>query len=148
MLLDGRDGLQEGPVPAVTADAAVANNPLAQRGPDRPRAARAGSRLPPTSWMSDAACGGVGAGEFFDSRPTGRRRCRRCPVAECCFWWAVVTEPAEAGMRFGIWGGATPAVRAKVAAVVGMTVARDRLAEALAQWAVRAGASGRERRAG
>jgi hypothetical protein len=98
-----------------------------------------------TAWMADAACRGVGAAEFFGPGASGWRWCRRCAVAECCFWWAILTE-SETGYRFGIWGGATPAVRAKVAGVVGTAWARDRLADALAQWT--SPAPGRERRAG
>jgi hypothetical protein len=107
----------------------------------------AGARSAAPGWMTDAACRGVGIGEFFAPDGRGRRWCRCCPVAECCFWWAMVTE-WETGFRFGIWGGATPAVRAQVAGVVGGVGARDRLADALAQWAERAAMAARERRVG
>lgn len=100
-----------------------------------------------TGWMAGAACRGAGAEEFFGPAARGARWCGRCPVVDCCFWWAVVAE-SEAGWCFGIWGGATPAVRAKVVSVVGVAWARDRLAEAVARWAGPAARGGTERRAG
>jgi Transcription factor WhiB len=84
--------------------------------------------------MADAACAGVGVGEFFGPDAAGRRWCRCCAVVECCFWWAVVVE-SEVGYRFGIWGGATPATRERVAAVAGTSYARVRLVQALGDWA-------------
>jgi hypothetical protein len=60
-------------------------------------------------------------------------------VVEACFWWAIVAE-SDLGYRFGIWGGATPAVRAQVARVTGVGYARARFAAAAGQWQ---GSSGR-----
>lgn len=85
------------------------------------------------AWVEHAACRGVGAAEFFGSAAGGRKRCRGCPVAEACFWGAIVAE-ADVGYRFGIWGGATPAVRAQVAWVTGVDYARARFAACAAQW--------------
>ena len=90
-----------------------------------------------TAWMDHAACRGVSSEEFFDTAGQGARWCRHCPVIECCFWWAALAE-SEVGYRFGIWGGATPATRGRVAAVVGTGVARARLGDATRQWAQRA----------
>ena len=86
------------------------------------------------AWTAHAACRGVGPDEFFGAGGRGRRRCRVCPVVEVCFWWAVVAE-SDLGYRFGIWGGAPPAVRANVARVTGVDYARARLAAAVAEWA-------------
>jgi len=97
------------------------------------------------TWRDQAACRGVEVAEFFGgrrARARGVARCRVCPVAEVCFWFAVVTE-AETGYRFGIWGGASPAVRAQVAWVTGSDHARVRLSTVLAEWAQ--ARSGRER---
>jgi hypothetical protein len=91
-------------------------------------------------WMEHAVCRGVGAAEFFDASGRGRRRCRVCPVAEVCFWWAIVAE-SDLGYRFGVWGGASPAVRAQVARVTGIDYARARFAAAAGEWAQ--GLSGR-----
>jgi Transcription factor WhiB len=85
------------------------------------------------AWVDHAACRGVGPAEFFGSAAGGCKRCRACPVTEACFWWAIVAE-ADVGYRFGIWGGATPAVRAQVAWVTGVDYARARLAACAAQW--------------
>jgi hypothetical protein len=91
------------------------------------------------AWLEDAACRGVGPAEFFEAQGRGRRRCRVCPAVEACFWWAIVAE-SDLGYRFGIWGGATPAVRAQVARVTGVAYARARFAAAAGQWQ---GSSGR-----
>jgi hypothetical protein len=86
-------------------------------------------------WMEHAACRGVGASEFFGTAAApGRERCRRCPVIDTCFWWAIVAE-SDLGYRCGIWGGATPAVRAQVAWVIGVDHARSRFTASAAQWA-------------
>jgi Transcription factor WhiB len=102
---------------------------------------------PDPAWSDDAACRGVGAEEFFGATARGERWCRRCPVVEVCFWSAMVAE-SDAGYRFGVWGGATPAVRARVAAVTGVGWARDRLVEAQREWAQRASGQETQRRAG
>jgi len=99
------------------------------------------------AWMDDAACRGVGVEEFFGAAAHGGRWCRRCPVVEVCFWWAMVVE-ADAGYHFGIWGGASPAVRARVAAVVGVGWARARLVEARCEWEQLAAGRESKRRAG
>lgn len=84
-------------------------------------------------WMDGAACRGAGTGEFFGpGMATGQKRCRCCPVIEVCFWWAIVAE-ADLGYHFGVWGGASPAVRAQVASVTGVPCAR--LGAAAADWA-------------
>lgn len=99
------------------------------------------------AWMADAVCRGVGAGEFFGPTAGGEHWCRRCPVLECCFWWAVVIE-WDAGYGFGIWGGTSPAQREQVAAVTGAGYARARLVQALGKWAQHEGGAEAERRAG
>jgi transcription factor WhiB len=86
------------------------------------------------AWMEHAACRGVGASEFFGPAAVGRKRCRACPVIEICFWWAIVAE-SDLAYRSGIWGGASPAVRAQVAWVTGVDYARSRFAACAAQWA-------------
>ncbi len=106
-----------------------------------------GHGAPWPAWMTDAACAGVGVGEFFGPDPAGWRWCRCCPVVECCFWWAMVVE-SDAGYRFGIWGGATPATRERVAAVVGTSYARVRLTQSLCDWAGTTRGPPAERRAG
>jgi transcription factor WhiB len=94
-------------------------------------------RSPWWRWMDDAACRGVGPAEFFGrSEPGALRRCRDCPVAEICFWWAIVAE-SDLGYRFGIWGGAGPAVRERVARVTGIEYARSRFLSAASQWSER-----------
>jgi hypothetical protein len=91
------------------------------------------------AWTADAACRGVGPDEFFGAGGRGRRRCRVIsPVVEVCFWWALVAE-SDLGYRFGIWGGASPAVRANVAWVTGVDYARARFAAAAAEWAPESG---------
>ncbi|MDQ1361744.1 MAG: Transcription factor WhiB [Acidimicrobiaceae bacterium] len=85
-------------------------------------------------WMEQAACRGVGAAEFFGTGVSrGRKRCRGCPVVEPCFWWAIVAE-SDLGYRSGLWGGASPAVRAQVARVTGVEYARARFVAAAAEW--------------
>jgi hypothetical protein len=87
------------------------------------------------AWTEQAACRGVGASEFFGTATSkGRKRCRVCPVTEPCFWWAIVAE-SDLGYRFGLWGGATPTIRAQVARVTGVEYARSRFAAAAAQCA-------------
>lgn len=83
---------------------------------------------------------GVGPAEFFGEGARGERWCRRCPVIELCFWWAVVAE-AAVGLHFGIWGGAGPAVRQQVLAVTGAGPARACLDVALSEWAQRRSAA-------
>jgi hypothetical protein len=90
---------------------------------------------PDQAWMEHAACRGVGAAEFFGTASVrGRKRCQHCPVIESCFWGAIVAE-ANLGFRYGIWGGATPAVRAQVTWVTGVDYARSRFAACAARWA-------------
>ncbi len=88
------------------------------------------------AWMKEAACRGASLSEFFGkgaSRQRGRARCQACPVAEICFWWAVVAE-WEAGYHFGLWGGASPVIRAEVTEATTLGHARSRLAAALCDW--------------
>lgn len=101
-----------------------------------------------SSWMADAACKGIGPGEFFDRGGRGEKWCRRCEVADCCFWWATALEAEIGGSRdrFGIWGGATPAKRRLVTGVVGTAIAPSRLGEAIEGW--RRASKPTERRAG
>lgn len=93
------------------------------------------------SWTAEAACRGEGAEEFYGPHGSGRRWCRRCGVAEVCFWWAVAVE-TQSGEFFGIWGDASPAVRRQVAGLVGAGGARARLKDALAEWSEQASAIG------
>jgi WhiB family transcriptional regulator, redox-sensing transcriptional regulator len=90
-------------------------------------------------WMDHAACRGAGPAEFFGepaARARGQARCRGCPVREVCLWWALAVE-ADAGYRFGIWGGLSPAVRARIARVTGAAYARARFVAAAASWTSR-----------
>lgn len=85
------------------------------------------------AWRGWAACRGVAPAVFFDRGFMARalQLCRSCPVAEPCLWWAMATEE-NSGYRFGIWGGTTPAVRARMATVVGPDYVRRRLQAAQA----------------
>jgi hypothetical protein len=84
------------------------------------------SRGEPTGWRDLAACHGLGPVPFYGSGSEAARRCcRRCEVDEICFWFAMATEE-EAGYRFGVWAGTTPAVRAQVATVIGTGFAQRR----------------------
>jgi hypothetical protein len=49
------------------------------------------------------------------SRRAAKQLCAACPVAECCLWAALAAEQIV-GYRYGIWGGTTPARRARIAA--------------------------------
>jgi hypothetical protein len=77
-------------------------------------------------WGDLAACRGVGPAPFYGSAAEVTQGCcGRCRVDEVCFWFALATEE-EAGYRFGIWAGTTPAVRARIATVIGADYARGR----------------------
>lgn len=114
---EGNGQFDAGGCPTGTAGRAGAFDPLAWQG-----------------WMADAACRGVGFDELFGAGAGGRRWCRRPPVVEVCFWWAVLAE-CNAGYHFGIWGGASPGVRKQVGQVAGIGWARARLLDALEDWA-------------
>jgi hypothetical protein len=91
------------------------------------------------AWMDLAACRGLATAEFFGDRTAmakGRARCRGCPVAEVCLWWGVVAE-WDLGYRFGIWGGAGPAVRARLARATGLGYAWARFVAAAMGWRAR-----------
>lgn len=92
----------------------------------------------PVVWQDAAACAGVARELFFAPLiKEGRWRpfCAACPVADVCFWAAMVEEEADdTGYRFGVRGGAPPSVRRKVAAVTFPGYARYRLAQALDAW--------------
>jgi hypothetical protein len=96
----------------------------------------AGTR--PVVWQDAAACGGAARELFFAPLiKEGRWRafCSGCPVADVCFWSAMVEEEADdTGYRFGVRGGAPPSVRRKVAAVTHPGYARGRLEQALDAW--------------
>lgn len=82
---------------------------------------------PPTSavdarWRPYAACAQTDIELFYElANPTRRRDakavCAACPAAEPCLWAALAAEQA-AGYRYGIWGGTTPARRARIAATL------------------------------
>jgi hypothetical protein len=84
-------------------------------------------------WSCRAACRGVGSAGFFGRRSgvAARARCGCCPVAEACLWWAMVVEE-DSGYRFGLWGGTTPALRARMAKAAAVGYARGRLRAAMA----------------
>ena len=90
------------------------------------------------AWQDAAACGGAARELFFAPLiKEGRWRpfCSACPVADVCFWSAMVEEEADdTGYRFGVRGGAPPRVRRKVAAVIHPGYARGRLEQALDAW--------------
>ena len=92
----------------------------------------------PVEWQDSAACGGAARELFFAPLiKEGRWRpfCSACPVADVCFWSAMVEEETdETGYRFGVRGGAPPSVRRKVAAVTHPGYARGRLEQALDAW--------------
>jgi hypothetical protein len=88
------------------------------------------------AWITHAACRGAGTAEFYGDRTAmakGRARCRACPVAEVCLWWAMVAE-SDLSYRFGIWGGVGPAARARIAETTGLGYARARFVGAALQW--------------
>ncbi len=108
-------------------------------GPGSPRAAteRPGGEADLLAWMDQAACRGAGPADFFGepaARARGQARCGGGPVCEVCLWWALAVE-AEAGYRFGIWGGASPVVRAGIAWVTGAAYPRARFVAAAVAWA-------------
>lgn len=109
-------------------------------GRPRPGSPRAATERPAGdlwAWMDQAACRGAAPAEFFGdpaARARGQARCRGCPVCEVCLWWALAVE-AEVGYRFGIWGGLSPALRARIARVTGAAYARARFVTAAAAWA-------------
>jgi Transcription factor WhiB len=76
-------------------------------------------------WRDLAACRGIGPAPFYGSVGAAQACCGRCRVDEVCFWFALATEE-EAGYRFGIWAGTTPAARAQIATVIGAGYARRR----------------------
>jgi hypothetical protein len=84
-----------------------------------------------TRWRDGALCRQMGPAAFY-SRATAAALalCKRCPVDETCFWFALVIEE-RAGYRFGVWGGTTPARRAEIAHLVGPGYALGRLADLL-----------------
>ena len=102
------------------------------------RQVEAGSGERPVVWQDAAACGGAARELFFAPLiKEGRWRpfCSACPVADVCFWSAMVEEEADdTGYRFGVRGGAPPSVRRKVAAVTHPGYARGRLEQALDAW--------------
>jgi len=65
-------------------------------------------------WHPHAACADDGPDPYFTRRPTGRS-CAACPAAEPCLWAAMALKQTL-GYRNGIWGGTTPARRARIAA--------------------------------
>lgn len=82
--------------------------------------------LPPSvadaCWRPYAACAYADTELFFDlrnpaSRSAAKRLCASCPAAEPCLWAALAAEEI-AGYRNGIWGGTTPAHRARIAATL------------------------------
>ncbi|MGH9285919.1 MAG: WhiB family transcriptional regulator [Acidimicrobiales bacterium] len=83
-------------------------------------------------WSPRAACRGQGTAVFFGRAHHGRAAamCSGCAVAEACLWWAMAVEE-DAGHRFGIWGGTTPALRARIGHVAGPGYGRGRLRVAL-----------------
>jgi hypothetical protein len=85
------------------------------------------------SWREAAACRGTKLSWFYGGRAErahGRARCVVCPVAEACFWFALMVEE-EVGYHYGIWGGTAAVTRARVAALIGPGYARDRLVAVL-----------------
>ena len=96
------------------------------------------SGVRPGEGQDAAACGGAARELFFAPLiKEGRWRpfCSACPVADVCFWSAMVEEEVDdTGYRFGVRGGAPPSVRRKVAAVIHPGYARGRLEQALDAW--------------
>ena len=70
-------------------------------------------------WQDHAACRGYPPERFFRLGPVPAdiaRLCRRCPVRRACLAFALRTEGDEgSSTRHGIWGGLTPAARARIA---------------------------------
>lgn len=65
---------------------------------------------PDTSWMSEAACRGLGPDLFFPEQGDGNTSvqakivCRGCPVQEECLNFAL-----DYNVEHGVWGGETDA---------------------------------------
>jgi hypothetical protein len=66
-------------------------------------------------WHPHARCAQTGPDGFYDRPAAARRLCATCPAAEPCLWAALALEQVL-GYRYGIWGGTTPARRARIAA--------------------------------
>lgn len=92
----------------------------------------------PVEWQDAAACAGAARELFFAPLiREGRWKpfCASCPVADACFWAAMVEEEGDdSGYRFGVRGGAPPSVRRKVAEVTFAGYARKRLDQVLDAW--------------
>ncbi|MDQ6839817.1 MAG: WhiB family transcriptional regulator [Actinomycetota bacterium] len=69
---------------------------------------------PDDRWRPYAACANTDPRPFYGSgRPVNF--CDRCPVVELCLWAAMANEQLS-GYRYGTWGGASAARRARIAA--------------------------------
>lgn len=64
-------------------------------------------------WVGDALCAQTDPEIFFPekgkSSAEAKLVCRRCPVAEECLEFAIVTR-----QKFGVWGGLSPDERSRV----------------------------------
>ena len=94
-----------------------------------------GKRRYDAAWREHALCKNLGPARFYSrASEVTVARCRCCPVGQICFWYALVCEERD-GYRFGIWGGATPALRDEVAAMIPPGYALGRLRDLLAEMA-------------
>ena len=85
----------------------------------------------PDEWKQDAPCRGLDHELFIGRRQlAGRRVCHRCPVLECCLWYAVSEELVESDL----WGGLGPRSRQALLATVGRPEARRRFLVEFAWW--------------
>lgn len=88
-------------------------------------------------WQDAAACADADTEIFFNesARHGWRPICESCPVAGICFWSAMVAEgDCPVSHRFGIYGGAMPVLRARIAGQLDRAGIEERLAEAVAGW--------------
>lgn len=83
------------------------------------------------AWMEDAACRGLDRELFIGRRQlAGKQACHRCPVLECCLWYAVSEELVESDL----WGGVGPTPRQELLTRVGPSEAKRRFLVELAWW--------------
>jgi hypothetical protein len=89
-------------------------------------------------WHGAAACAGVRTNSFYiaGARKHSVALCSECPASEPCLWAALALEQLE-GRRFGIWGGTTPARRARIAASLSGVEFSSRYVAVVDSWASR-----------
>ena len=90
-----------------------------------------GSVGPVGRWQELVACRGRTDLMYGDERGA-MELCGRCPVRELCLWSTMASE--EAGCRFGVSGGTTPAQRERLGAGLSREAARRSYDDTLERW--------------